>query len=203
MTQPDFDLRYAEAGYAYGSEPNDFLAEHVAAIPPGPVLCLAEGQGRNAVFLASRGHSVVAVDRSAVGLARARELARMRGVSITCVACDLDDYPIAPGEWAGVVAIFTHLPVELRRRVFAAAVAGLRPGGTFLLEAYSPAQLAFTTGGPREPSLLMTAEVLREELDGLTFEVLREVERDVVEGKYHTGRAAVVQVLGRKLYAAP
>jgi hypothetical protein len=114
------------------------------------------------------------------------------------VQADLADYVIDEGAWAGIVALSAHLPPSLRARVHAAAVRGLRPGGVFLLEAYTPAQLAFATGGPADAALLMTAEALRAELAGLELEVCREVEREVVEGRFHTGRAAVVQVLGRR-----
>ncbi len=96
------------------------------------------------------------------------------------------------------VSPFGHLPSALRREVYAAAVRGLIDGGVFALEAYTPAQLQFNTGGPSDIELLMTADALRAELAGLEFEILRELERDVTEGPTHTGRGAVVQVLARK-----
>jgi SAM-dependent methyltransferase len=198
-----WEQRYAEPAYAYGTEPNDFLVEVAARIPPGPVLCLAEGEGRNAVWLAGRGHAVTAVDAAAAGLAKARALAAARGVKIETVAADLAAFPIAPGVWSGIVAIFAHLPPPLRGMVHRAAVLGLAPGGVFVLEAFTPGQLALGTGGPRQPELLYTLQQLREDLAGLTLEVGREVERPVVEGKYHTGRAAVVQVLARSPRSAP
>jgi len=193
-----WESRYAEPDYAYGREPNAFVASVAREIPPGPVLCLAEGQGRNAVHVASLGHPVVAVDRSVTGLRRARELARERGVSIETAAADLADIAIERGAWAGIVSVFAHLPAPLRARVHRAAVAGLRPGGVFILEAYAPRQLEFGTGGPKVPELLVPLDALREELAGLDLVIARETERDVVEGRYHTGRGAVVQVLGRK-----
>ena len=194
--------RYARNDFVYGTEPNDFVAEVAARIPPGPVLCLAEGEGRNAVFLAARGHAVTAVDQSDVALGKAQKLAAARGVKIETVAADLAGYRIAPGTWAGIVATWAHLPPPLRRSVHAQAAAGLRPGGMFVLEAYTPAQLAFDTGGPRSVEMLMTAAQLREELAGLEFEILREFEREVIEGGGHTGRGAVVQVLARRKPAA-
>ena len=196
--RPDWDARFAEPGYAYGSAPNDFVVSCADRIPAGPVLCLAEGQGRNAVWLAGQGHAVVAVDRSAVGTARARELARERGVRVDFVVHDLETYAVAEGAWSAIVITFAHLPPALRERVHRAAARGLRPGGVFILEAYAPGQPAFGTGGPREPELLMSVETLRRELEGLEFLVARETEREVVEGRYHTGRAAVVQVLARR-----
>jgi SAM-dependent methyltransferase len=191
--------RYAVAGHVYGEAPNAFVAEVAPQIPAGPVLCLAEGEGRNAVHLAALGHQVTAVDQSEIGLAKARRLAGAYGVKIETVLADLANYPIATGAWAGIIAIFAHLPLDLRRWVHCNAVAGLQPGGVFVLEAYTPAQLAFDTGGPKSPELLMTLAGLREELSGLQFLIARELERDVTEGAGHTGRGAVVQILARRL----
>jgi SAM-dependent methyltransferase len=191
--------RYAVAGHVYGEAPNAFVAEVAPQIPAGPVLCLAEGEGRNAVHLATLGHRVTAVDQSEVGLAKARRLAGARGVEIETVLADLANYSIATGAWAGIVATFAHLPPALRRRVHRDVMAGLQSGGVFVLEAYTSAQLAFGTGGPKSPERLMTLDGLREELSGLEFLIARELERDVIEGDGHTGRGAVVQILARRV----
>lgn len=190
--------RYAVASHVYGETPNEFVAAQAAQIPDGPVLCLAEGEGRNAVYLAGLGHPVTAVDQSEVGLKKALRLAEARGVKVETVVADLANFIITPNAWAGIVATFAHLPPNLRREVHHAVAAGLQPGGVFILEAYTPAQLAFGTGGPKSPELLMTLANLREELSGLELLVGRELERDVVEGDGHTGRAAVVQLLARR-----
>ena len=190
--------RYAEPGFIYGTEPNDFLRSVADRIPSGPVLCLAEGQGRNAVYLASLGHDVVAVDQSPVGLQRARELAAARGVTIDTVVADLAEYRIAPGAWSGIVAIFMHLPPALRAHVLAASVHALAPGGAFVMEAYRPKQLEYRTGGPGEASLLPSLDDLRRELAGLRVEHGVEIEREIHEGDYHSGHSAVVQVLAVK-----
>ncbi len=191
-----WDERFSEPAYAYGTEPNDFLREVAPRIPRGRVLCLAEGQGRNAVYLASLGHDVTAMDLSAVGLARARELAAAKGVRIATVQADLADFVIEPGAWQGIVAIFMHLPPDLRARVLRAAATGLAPGGAFVQETYGPAQPRYGTGGPREPDRLASLAEMQALLPGLEFAVAREVERDVVEGPHHTGRSATVQLLG-------
>lgn len=194
-----WERRYREPGYAYGTEPNVFLQQVAHRIPPGPVLCLGEGEGRNAVWLASHGFAVTAVDASPVGLDKALSLAGMRGVRISTVAADLTSFAILPESWSGIIAIFAHLPPALRRQVHRAAAAGLVPGGAFVLEAFSPAQLARDTGGPRAPEMLYSLADLREDLAGLKLEIGREIERTVLEGSHHTGRAAVVQVLARRL----
>jgi len=193
-----WDERYASPEYVYGTEPNDFLVAMAAEIPRGRVLSIADGEGRNGVFLATLGHDVTSVDASAVGLAKAEQLAATRGVHLTTQVVDLADYEIAPGAWAGIVSIFVHLPPPLRRRVHAQVVRGLAPGGVFILEAYSPDQVRHGTGGPSNPELLPTLDALRAELAGLEFAHAVALERDVQEGQFHRGRSAVVQVRARK-----
>ncbi len=198
-TPADWDARYAEPGFAFGTEPNDFLREQAHRLPPhGRVLCLAEGEGRNAVHLATLGHDVTAVDQSAVGMVKAAGLASARGVALRTQVADLAGYRIEPGRWDGIVSIFVHVPAELRVPLHRAAVEGLAPGGLLLLEAYSPAQLGRGTGGPSDASKLMTLAGLQQELAGLEWEIARELEREVNEGRRHTGLAAVVQIAGRK-----
>ena len=189
-----WDQRYSEPGYAYGTEPNAFLAEVAARLPRGRVLSLAEGEGRNGVFLAEQGFEVTGVDSSTVGLAQARALAGERGVNLTTVQADLADYAIAPRSWEVIVSIFCHLPPLVRARLYREAVAGLTPGGALVLEAYTPRQLELGTGGPKESALLVSLATLKEELAGLRFEIAHETEREVREGRLHTGRGAVVQV---------
>lgn len=198
MSRDFWNARYGEEGFAYGDQPNDFLRSVAARIPSGPVLCLAEGQGRNAVFLAGLGHAVTAVDLSAVGLARARAFAASRGLTLETLEADLSTWVAPEARFSGVVATFAHLPPPARAHMLASAVRSLVPGGVLIFEAYTPRQLAFRTGGPPEVELLVEPEDLRRELSGLRFEVLEEVEREVVEGRYHTGRAAVVRALAVK-----
>lgn len=191
-----WDDRYKVDEYVYGKEPNDLVRAEAHRIPRGPVLCLAEGEGRNAVFLAGLGHEVTMVDQSANGLAKAERLAKERGVAITTIQADLSTW--TPTEtYSGVIAIFAHFPPDVRRRVHGFIHRALRPGGALILEAYTPAQLAFDTGGPKDAAMLMTLAGLREELTPLELEIGREVERDVHEGIFHGGRSATVQVVAR------
>jgi SAM-dependent methyltransferase len=192
-----WDERYSAPGYAYGVEPNDFLRSVTARIPDGGhVLCLAEGEGRNAVYLAGQGHRVMAVDASPVGLAKAEKLASERAVEIETVAANLADFVIEPDAWDAIVSIFCHLPPPLRARVHGAAVRGLRAGGVFVLEGFTERQLDLGTGGPPSAELMMSLDALRGELDGLELVVARETEREIREGRFHDGRSAVVQVVG-------
>jgi len=193
-----WDERYSAPDYAFGTKPNEFLVQTCHHIPRGKILSLGEGEGRNATHLAKQGYAVTAVDQSATGLGKATRLATENGVEIDTIPTDLADFQIAPESWDGIVSIFCHLPADLRTRIHGQIVAGLRPGGAYVLEAYTPRQLEFGTGGPRDLELLVTLEDLRVDLQGLHLEHAVEIERDVIEGKYHTGRAAVVQVVAVK-----
>lgn len=193
-----WDERYAGKDFFYGREPNDFLRDHAAQLPKGRVLCLAEGEGRNAAFLAQQGFQVTAVDQSAVGLAKARALSSERNVSIQTVQTDLGTFEPAAGYWQGIVSIWAHMPAPARASLHQRCVAGLASGGVFLLEAYTPRQIEKRTGGPADPFLLMNVEDLRRELTGLHFLLAREIERDVREGAGHNGISAVVQILAIK-----
>jgi len=190
--------RYSQPGFAYGIEPNDFLREMAPRLPAGGVLSLGEGEGRNAVFLAQSGSRVTALDQSSIGLEKAARFAAERGVAIETVAANLAEYRIAPSAWDAIISIWCHLPRPLRRTVHANVVSGLRSGGAFLLEAYTPRQLQLGTGGPRDPEFLATLVELKAELAGLDFAVGRELEREVHEGAHHNGKSAVVQLLAFK-----
>ena len=191
--------RYAQPFTSYGTEPNDFLREVADRIPDGPVLCLAEGEGRNAVFLAEKGHAVTAVDLSDVGLVNASRLAAERGVEIATVVADLAEFELGEACWAGIVSIWGHLPRVVRTRLYPACVQALRPGGALVLESYTPRQLERPgEGGPSSADMLMTPNDVREEFAGLRFERCAEIDRDVAEGRYHHGPSTTVQVLAFK-----
>jgi SAM-dependent methyltransferase len=199
MTKNPWDDRYNRDDFYYGKEPNEFLRANAGMIPSkGKVLCLAEGEGRNAVFLAGLGFEVLAVDGSSVGLSKLERLAAERGVKVRTLVSDLADFPIEAGYWDGIVSIWCHVPPELRMNLHRKVVTGLAVGGVLILESYRPKQLDYKTGGPPSADLMMTAESLSRELEGLDLIVLKEVDRMVHEGKGHDGMSAVVQVLGRK-----
>lgn len=193
-----WDEKYSTEDYIYGKEPNRFLEDCAGELPPGDVLSLAEGEGRNAVYLASLGFRVTAVDHSQVGLDKAQRLATDKGVEIDAICADLADYELGHERWDAIVSIFGHLPPDVRRKVYARIPGALKPGGILLLEAYTPEQMGRGTGGPRSVDLLVTADMLREELAGLQFLRLEELEREVIEGRGHTGPASVVQLIARK-----
>lgn len=193
-----WDERYSADEYAYGTNPNDFLKQNMRVIPQGKVLSLAEGEGRNAVFLAKQGYSVTAVDASLIGIDKARRLARKNKVDVEFVHADLVEYDVGDSHWDGIISIFCPLPQVLRQHVHRNVVRGLKQNGVFLLEAYTPEQLLHGTGGGNSVELMQTSESLSLELKGLNFKHLVELEREVIEGIYHTGIAAVVQAIATK-----
>lgn len=196
-----WDERYGREEFVFGTEPNDFLRDNVGQLQPGSVCCIGDGEGRNGVFLAKAGFTVTSVDLSTVGLAKAAQLAESNNVALRTVVADLRQWaPTADsaGPWNDVVSIFCHMPSATRAIVYPHVIAAMRPGGVFLLEAYTPAQIGRGTGGPTDPDLLLTAGQARAELAGLVCEHLEELDRDVVEGDRHTGTASVVQCIARK-----
>ena len=194
-----WDERYSGREFYYGKEPNDFLKLCANKIPSkGKVLCLAEGEGRNAVYLAKLGFQVVAVDQSPQGLEKLKKLADENGVSIETIVADLENFEIKPNYWDGIVSIWCHVPPTLRRVLHLRVVQGLLCGGALILESYHPRQLEYKTGGPPSADIMMTKDLLKTELSGLNFEILHELDRDVHEGNGHFGKSAVVQCLAIK-----
>lgn len=192
-----WNARFSQPGFAYGTEPNDLVRE-VAPRLKGPVLSLGEGEGRNAVYLAQRGLEVTAVDLSSFGLEKAQRLAAERNTRITTEVADLADYDLGTERWGTILCIWCHLPSWVRARVHRDVVAALAPGGLFVLEVYTPRQLQFDTGGPKNLDLLYEPDQTKAELEGLVFERCVEFEHDVLEGEWHRGRSASLHVIARK-----
>jgi len=196
MDRDSWNERYRDKDYLYGTEPNDFLRAEVGQIPKGRVLCLAEGEGRNAVFLAKLGYEVTGVDFSAAGLRKAEALAKNHGVKLRLIEADLATFDLGIDRWHGIVSMWAHTPLPVRQRLHAAVVGALQVGGAFVLEAYRPEQLAFGTGGPKDVTMLPSVAGLRAELVGLDLVIARNANRDVREGTKHGGPSATVQVVG-------
>jgi SAM-dependent methyltransferase len=199
MTSAFWNQRYAEDGLAYGEAPNAFLLSMADRLPQsGSALDIGAGEGRNALYLASRGLDVLAIDQSEVGMSKAQRLAQERRLTLRTQAVDLQSFDAEPNSFDVVSSIFIHLPAALRATVHKRVRSWLKPDGVFLLEAYAPDQIERGTGGPNDPSMLAPLEVILCELDGLFIEHHAAVVRNVSEGKFHTGDASVVQVAARK-----
>lgn len=196
--QADFwNLRYSENGYAYGTEANDFLKTQTFP-KGGKILCLAEGEGRNAVYLAEQGYDVTSIDMAFEGIEKTHDLAQMKNVSVNTICADLAEYEIEAEHWDGIVIIFGHFPVLVRKCVHGSLYKALKKGGKLVMEAYSKKQLKFKTGGPMDENLLYSVEDLRKDLDQFEDLEINLVEREIHEGKYHNGRSSVLQVVALK-----
>jgi len=196
VTLKFWDERFAENGFAYGEEPNGFLREQLERLVPGSLLLPAEGEGRNAVWAATRGWRVHAFDTSTVGRDKAVATARRKGVEIIyelrSAAEPMLDFE---ARFDAVGLVFMHLPAEVRRTAHQALARSLRPGGTLILEAFSTQQLGRGTGGPRDLGLLYTTADLEEDFAGLGIHTLEERDVELNEGRYHQGLASVIRVL--------
>lgn len=190
--------RYSKE-FIYGKKENDFLAENIYSHGKGKILCLAEGQGRNAVYLAKLGYNVTAIDYSEEGLKKAEILAEENGVKITTIKQDLNNLDCPSGAWDGIVSVFAHFTEETRKHVHNQALIGLKKDGFFIMEAYSKDQLKYNTGGPKTKDLLYSFEILFDDFNNaLDFKIFQETERNVTEGILHNGKAAVIQMYGIK-----
>lgn len=195
-----WNRRFADADYLFGTAPNDWLREHAAVWPAGArVLSVADGEGRNSVWLAGRGLVVDAFDIAEVGVAKARRLAAEQGVSVNFTVADCDSYAWPQAAFDGVAAIFVQFAdPDLRARLFAHIVQSLKPGGTLVLQGYTPRQLEYRTGGPPLVSHLYTEPMLRAAFDELDIQTLREYDADVAEGRGHNGRSALIGLVARR-----
>jgi SAM-dependent methyltransferase len=196
-----WDARFAEPGFAYGTEPNAFLAGRLDGLPPGRLLLPGEGEGRNAVWAAGRGWRVEAFDASTIARDKALLLAAERGVSLEYRVGDLAELAsAAPGSFDAVGLVFVHLPPPARTRVHRSLVAHLRPGGVLILEGFSKHQLERGTGGPRSLELLYDAAELAEDFRDLELEELSTCDAELDEGRHHRGVASVVRLVARRPY---
>jgi len=189
-----WDKKYNTDEYIFGTRPNGFLVECVSRLTPGNALSLGEGEGRNAVYLAGLGYAVTAVDLSVYGLKKAQRLAQQNGLTLTTLHNDLNNYAITPGQWDVILCFFVHILPEERTRMHRQVVEGLRPGGVYILEGFSPEQLKYAKRGPDNPGQLYDLQIIRHELAGLEFTIARQVERKLDDADTELGICAVTQI---------
>lgn len=194
--------RFGHAHYVYGTEGNRWFAEQLAKLPPGRLLLPAEGEGRNAVHAARQGWTVTAFDMSEQGRMKALQLADSHGVQIDYRLGGSAELAALPPDFDALAMIYAHVEAQERERFNATAEELLRPGGTFIFEAFSVGQLAYqpvhNSGGPRQADMLFTVDAVRREFPAIAFSVLKEEEVTLHEGRGHEGLAKVVRGLGVK-----
>lgn len=195
-----WDERYAVDHYVFGEAPNAFLARQGGLLPnSGRALAVADGEGRNGVWLAEQGLSVLSVDGSENAQQKAARLAARRGVTLDLVLADLDTWVWPEGEMDVVAGIFIQFtdPPE-RDRMFGRMMAALKPGGLLLLEGYRPEQLAYGTGGPSQVEKLYTEALLRQSFASMDILSLESYDAALSEGPGHDGMSALIDLVARR-----
>jgi len=195
-----WDARFARDDYIFGTAPNVFLAAHAHRLKPGQrALSVADGEGRNSVWLAQRGLVVSAFDISPVGVRKAQALASRAGVAVDFAVAGIDDFPWPLAAFDVVAAIFIQFatPAE-RARLFVRMLDTLVPGGLLLLQGYTPRQLEYGTGGPPRADHLYTPDLLRESFAAHEILELREHDDVLAEGTQHAGMSALIDCVVRR-----
>lgn len=197
--QKMWDERFAQAEPVYGEQPNDYLRAQVRRLTPGcTILVPGDGYGRNGLWLARQGFQASTVDLSPVGVERARKSAQAAGLMMTIKEADLTMWTWPIGDFDAVASIFLHLPLDLRPQIHTQMLGALKPGGLLIIEAFTPAQLRHSSGGPKQVELLYTAEILRKDFAAAEVLELLEMEIDLDEGRMHSGPSAVVHGVFQK-----
>jgi SAM-dependent methyltransferase len=193
--------RFNKEEFIFGKEPNEYLVEKVKQYlkPAARVLCIADGEGRNGVWLAKQGMQVVGFDASDIALAKAKQFAKDNQVEVEYSFSDTDSYSWPANTYDAVVAIFIQFAdPAMRARIFEQTYKTLKPGGLFILQGYTPKQLEYKTGGPSLIEHLYTEELIK----GLSkdFEILELIsyEKELSEGPRHTGMSALLGMVARK-----
>jgi cyclopropane fatty-acyl-phospholipid synthase-like methyltransferase len=197
---PMWDQRYSAAEYVFGTDPAAFLARYAHLIEPGSeALVVADGEGRNSVYLAEQGVSVTAMDVSEVGVDKARRLATDRGATVDFRVADILGWEWTPNAFDVVVAVFIQfLDPKQRTAVFEGVQRTLRPGGRLLLHGYRVEQIQYATGGPSDPAHLYDEELLGEAFAGMEIEVLNSYDTTITEGAGHAGMSALIDLIAVK-----
>lgn len=195
-----WNQRYDRPDYLFGTEPAVFLTRAAGVLPDGSsVLCVADGEGRNSVWLAGLGHEVTAFDYSDIAVSKARALAKARDVSVDFREGNILSWNWAERHYDAVVAVFIQfLSPDLRDEVFASMTAAIRPGGLLLLHGYAPRQVEYGTGGPGIAENMYTLDMLRSAF--ADFEVLeaRDYDAEIAEGEGHSGKSGLIDFVARK-----
>jgi SAM-dependent methyltransferase len=188
-----WDERFSQPEPVYGEKPNSFLRAQVQRLAPGAcVLVPGDGYGRNGLWLAKQGFRVHTVDLSPIGVERARNSARDTGLNLTIEQADLSTWAWPQNQFDAVFSIFLHLFPNVRSAVHGNMLRALVPGGFCVLEAFTPAQLKFSSGGPKQVDLLYSAEILRQDFADAEILALEEATVSLNEGRMHSGPGAVV-----------
>lgn len=191
--------RYSVKEYVYGTEPNNFLKEQLDKIPPGNILLLGEGEGRNAVYAAKKGWQVYALDYSEAARNKALELAKIEGVKISYDIQDLRHFKPLKKEYDAVSLIFFHIESKKRQQLHKNVNQCLSPGGTLIMEVYEKEQLGKSSGGPQDFDMLYSLDEIKNDFSELKTIILKKEIIMLNEGDKHRGDASVCRYVGQKV----
>ncbi len=192
-----WNKRYAQEAYVYGKTPNEFFKQTLDQLPKGKLLCVGEGEGRNAVYAATQGWEVDAIDLSEEGKKKAEKLAAENEVTIHYEVANALNFE-TDKKYDAISFIFLHLPKAIQKETYSRYVDMLKPGGKIILELYTPEQLGNSSGGPKNKKMLISKEDLKTIYSALEMEYLEEVEVELNEGMHHKGMANTVRMIGVK-----
>jgi len=196
-----WNTRFDKEEFIFGKEPNEYLVEQSSRYlkPGNSVLCIADGEGRNGVWLAKQGMRVTGFDVSDIALAKARQFAKDHAVEIEYSLCDTDGFDWQENAYDAIIAIFIQFAdPEMRTRIFRQVQIALKPSGIFMLQGYTPKQLEYKTGGPSLIEHLYTEDMIRKLSDGFETLDLRCYEKELAEGARHTGMSALLGMAAKK-----
>ncbi len=196
-----WNAKFGGEALLYGEEPNHFIKEHLELLLPCErIMCLGEGEGRNAIFLADKGLEVEALDASDVALLKLRKSAKAHYVQVKVRHTLLEHWEPSPF-YGAVVCTYLHVPKKEQPLLFSKALEALKVGGIFIAELFSESQKSFHSGGPKEPDLLYNLNDISDTLKFLPCTILKLAQEIVIlhEGEKHVGRASVIRVICKKL----
>jgi len=194
---PEFwNDRFSTNEYVYGTKPNDFFKEQIDRLNPGIIFLPGEGEGRNAVYAATRGWKVEAIDQSSIGKNKADKLAESSGVKINYIISSVSDYIPQKNYYDAVAIIYFHIYPEQRKEFFPHIINALKPGGILIMEVFDKDQLGKTSGGPQNYDMLYSMEEVKKDFTGLKTILLKKEDIVLNESEKHQGIASVVRFVG-------
>lgn len=203
MDTQKWNERYAEAGYAYGSAPNEFFKSQLELLPTGKILLPADGEGRNGIYAAQLGWEVTSFDISIEGRKKAMQIANDQGVEIDYLVGDFRTFDLKPKYYDVLALVYAHFPAQDKSAFHRELTSYLKPGGTVIFEAFSKSHLALvqenpSVGGPRNIDMLFSLDEIKTDFVDFNFDYLKEETIDLHEGKYHNGQGAVIRMVAKK-----
>jgi SAM-dependent methyltransferase len=190
--------RYSVEEYAYGEEPNIYFKQKLDLLKPGKILLPAEGEGRNAVYAATKGWDVTAIDSSAEGKSKALSLGHRKSVDIKYIVSPLEEFSFPENAYDAVALIYGHFKSNLRKQIHSSILKSLKVGGYLIIEVFSKEQLEYSSGGPKDSDMLNSLDDIRSDFEQLKITELKETAIDLKEGQYHIGEAKVIRLFGTK-----